>query len=94
MIAGTTADCRYVLREKLVFMRAELIERLATKGIDGMLALLGSVGAAIEDVGPCVECMAGMAGHPEAVLRAAIRTPSGMVITPPKPLLAAANCPT
>jgi hypothetical protein len=34
-----------------------------------------------------------MAGHPEAVLRAAIRTPCGMAVTPPKPLLAAANCP-
>jgi hypothetical protein len=31
-------------------MRTDLIERLATKGIDGMLALLGSVGAAIEAV--------------------------------------------
>ena len=33
-------------------------------------------------------------GVSEAVLRAAIRTPFGMVITPPKPLLAGANYPS
>ena len=45
MEAGPTPS---VLRERLVFMRGDLIERLAKGGIDGgMLAQLGSVGAAI-----------------------------------------------
>jgi hypothetical protein len=36
------------LRERLVFMRTDLVKRLTKEGIDGgMLALLGSVGAAI-----------------------------------------------
>ena len=49
MIAETRdRDLRDALRERLVFMRGDLIERLAKGGIDGgMLALLGSVGAAI-----------------------------------------------
>jgi len=49
LIAETRGtDLHDVLRERLVFMRTDLIERLAKGGIDGgMLALLGSVGAAI-----------------------------------------------
>jgi hypothetical protein len=49
LIAETRGtDLHDVLRERLVFMRSDLIERLAKGGIDGgMLALLGSVGAAI-----------------------------------------------
>jgi hypothetical protein len=42
------ANLQAALRERLLFMRSDLIERLARKGIDaGMLSLLGSVGAAI-----------------------------------------------
>ncbi len=45
---GSEVDLHGILRERLVFMRGDLIERLAKGGIDGgMLALLGSVGAAI-----------------------------------------------
>ena len=41
-------DLHSALRERLVFMRTDLVERLTKEGIDGgMLALLGSVGAAI-----------------------------------------------
>ena len=41
-------DIHGALRERLAFMRADLIERLVTKGIDaGYLSLLGSVGAAL-----------------------------------------------
>jgi len=44
-------DLHDVLRERLVFMRSDLIERLTKGGIDGgMLALLGSVGAAIDAI--------------------------------------------
>ncbi len=44
----TVADLCAALRERLVFMRGELIERLVRGGIDaGMLSLLGSVGAAL-----------------------------------------------
>jgi hypothetical protein len=43
-----TSDLQAALREQLLFIRSDLIERLAKAGIDGgMLALLGSVGAAI-----------------------------------------------
>jgi hypothetical protein len=45
---GSEPDLHGALRERLVFMRGDLIERLAKGGIDGgMLALLGSVGSAI-----------------------------------------------
>jgi hypothetical protein len=45
LIAETrSADLNDALRERLVFMRGDLIERLAKGGIDGgMLALLASV---------------------------------------------------
>jgi hypothetical protein len=45
-------DLRAELRTKLVHMRAELIEMLVRKGVPdgGMLALLGSVGAALESI--------------------------------------------
>jgi hypothetical protein len=47
-ISQSEDHCRDALRERLVFMRGDLIGRLARKGIDaGMLSLLGSVGAAI-----------------------------------------------
>ena len=45
---GSGPDLPSVLRERLVFMRGDWVERLAKGGIDGgVLALLGSVGAAI-----------------------------------------------
>jgi hypothetical protein len=45
---GSEPDLHGALRERLVFMRGDLIERLAKGGIDGgMLTLLGSVGAPI-----------------------------------------------
>jgi hypothetical protein len=43
MTAAAVAD----LREKLVEMRADLVEQLAAQIDGGVLALLGSVGAAI-----------------------------------------------
>jgi hypothetical protein len=47
-IETSEINLQAALRERLVFMRGDLIERLARKGIDGgMLSLLGSVGAAI-----------------------------------------------
>jgi hypothetical protein len=46
---GPAPDLRAALRARLVIMRGELVEMLVRKGVDGgMIALLGSVGAALE----------------------------------------------
>jgi hypothetical protein len=48
-IAESIPDLRAALRARLVYMRAELVEMLVRKGVDGgMIALLGSVGGALE----------------------------------------------
>jgi hypothetical protein len=43
-------DLRAALRARLLYMRAELVEMLVRKGVPdgGMIALLGSVGAALD----------------------------------------------
>jgi hypothetical protein len=48
---GPAPDLRAELRGRLVYMRAELVEMLVRKGVDGgMVALLGSGGAALEAI--------------------------------------------